>query len=68
MTHFDAWTEYDYLAEWCAKHGKDGSFGTVLPDGVSAQAMDLINEDVDAFMERVRSFRYAQCMNRRNEP
>ena len=54
-----AWEEYDSAAEWCAIRSKKGTAGDLLPTGLSAEASYLINEDPDAFSERVRASAYA---------
>ena len=53
------WAEYDALAEWCAKRGRTGAVGTMLPANVSAEVMREIDADPEAFEERVRACGYA---------
>lgn len=56
------WNEYDSAAEWCARMGVDGGYGSALPSLLSAECLALISDDVEAFMRRVREFAYAQAM------
>lgn len=56
--------EYDAAAEWCARHGLKGKPGDALPMLMSKATVDAINEDTDAFAERVRECAYALAMER----
>lgn len=58
----NAWNEYDFAAEWCAKRGISGETGSELPRNLSIEAFKLINDDIDAFVERVRGTTYALAM------
>ncbi len=60
-----AWIEYDSAAEWCARRGLKGNIGDPLPNLMSGAAVALINEDPDAFADRVRLTAYALAMNGR---
>ena len=60
----DVWREYDSAAEWCAKRGLKGAVGEPLPHLISGETVDMINDDPDAFQERVRQTAYALAMNR----
>ncbi len=54
--------EYDRAAEWYAKHGE-------LPANMGIPgAITEINEDPEAFMDRVKDFKYALAMNALNLP
>lgn len=57
-----AWHEYDDAAEWCARRGVKGSVGDLLPALMSAECAALIDDDTEAFAERVRGFAYAHAM------
>lgn len=59
------WREYDFCAEWCAKRGLTGKVGEPLPELLSDDVFALINDDTDAFAERVRSMAYALAMESR---
>ena len=54
-----AWVEYDFAAAWCAKRGIRGSVGDALPELISDECFRLINDDPEAFEERVRMTAYA---------
>lgn len=54
--------EYDAAAEWCAKRGLKGDSGCPLPNLMDSRVVEAINEDPDAFAERVRLFSYAMAM------
>lgn len=58
----NAWIEYDAAAEWCAKRGLKGKAGDPLPGLMSAEAVNLINDDPEAFETRVRDTAYALAM------
>jgi hypothetical protein len=66
MSH-DPWIEYDNAAEWCAKRGLKGKIGDPLPNLMSKAAVDLINEDPEAFEQRVRGTAYAIAMSGHEE-
>jgi hypothetical protein len=53
------WAEYDSAAWQLACQGKNGSLGDALPENLSPEALKLINEDIEAFQERVRLSAYA---------
>lgn len=57
-----AWKEYDFAAHWVAVRGLTGADGEPLPELIGDEAYRLINEDTDAFRERVRAFAYAISM------
>lgn len=57
-----AWHEYDLAAEWCAKNGSSGEVGSELPANISARTKRLIDNDTDAFADRVRLTAYAIAM------
>jgi hypothetical protein len=54
--------EYDAAADWCARRGIKGDVGDPLPDGLSAACLEAIQDDPDAFQERVRATAYAISM------
>lgn len=56
------WAEYDAVADWCASQGFTGGLGTALPDHVSVDVADLIDDDPHAFRTRVREHAYARAM------
>lgn len=56
------WGEYDSAAEWCARRGLKGADGDPLPPMLSADCLALINDDPEAFGERVRATAYALAM------
>ena len=58
--------EYDGAAEWCARRGLTGKCGDRLPDCLSGPCFAAINEDVEAFQDRVEQFAYALAMERIN--
>ncbi len=60
----DAWSEYDSAAEWCAKRGIIGRIGDRLPENLSRECYDLINDDFEAFQKRIRESAYALAMNK----
>lgn len=53
------WSEYDSAAEWCATRGLTGRYGDRLPSHLSTITKALIDDDLDAFQERVRGTAYA---------
>jgi hypothetical protein len=59
---------YDACAEWCAKRGLKGAIGDPLPDLLSKEVLDFINEDPEAFEERVRQTAYALAMGKNATP
>lgn len=59
-----AWQEYDYIAEWCAKRGLKGATGDPLPPFSGGDAVELINQDPEAFQERVQATAYALAMEK----
>jgi hypothetical protein len=54
--------EYDKACEWCAARGLTGT--GVLPL-LSAECRAAIDDDPEAFEERVRGFAYARAMESR---
>lgn len=59
------WREYDAAAEWCARRGIAGNIGDPLPELLSGDCAALINDDPEAFSERVRQTAYALAMGGR---
>jgi len=57
-----AWAELDAAADWCAARGFTGGVGTPRPHGLSVGASALVDDDPDAFAERVREHAYARAM------
>jgi hypothetical protein len=57
------WQVYDACAEWCAERGLQGKVGDSLPNLLSKEVCDLINDDQEAFERRVRQSAYARAMN-----
>ncbi len=60
----NVWKEYDRAAMDMAKRGLKGQIGDPLPNLMSAQCVDLINEDVEAFQFRIRQSAYAHSMRK----
>lgn len=60
-----AWHEYDMAALWCAERGIAGNPGDALPTNTSVRCLELINDDTDAFAERVRASAYQLSMARK---
>ena len=58
----DPWLEYDSAAKDLARKGLTGKIGDPLPLNMSKAAVDLINEDPEAFQLRVRQSAYALSM------
>jgi len=58
----DPWVEYDAAADEMARKGLSGDLGDQLPNLMSADAVELINADPEAFQKRVRAFAYARSM------
>jgi hypothetical protein len=58
----DVWDEYDRAAMDMAKRGLKGQIGDPLPNLMSAECVDLINEDVEAFQLRIRQSAYAYAI------
>lgn len=61
---YSYWAEYDSAAEWCAKRELAGKVGDPLPVGLSTGAKQLIDNDPEAFQDRVRSTAYALAMEK----
>lgn len=59
-----AWREYDMAARWCAERGLTGERGSKLPFAMTVRVVELIDDDPDAFSERVRAMAYARAMQR----
>ena len=57
------WIAYDFAAEWCAKRGHTGDIGSPLPSLIGSDTVAAINDDPDAFAERVRLTAYALAMS-----
>lgn len=60
------WEEYDDAASWCAERGIAGNDGDPLPDNLSADCFWAINDDPEAFAERIRATAYARSMEAHN--
>lgn len=58
------WVEYDGAAMDLARRGLKGEIGDPLPNLMSAEAVELINADPEAFARRVRESAYALAMER----
>ena len=59
-----AWREYDAAAKWCARRKLAGKIGDPLPTLLSADCQTLIDDDPEAFQDRVRLTAYALAMSR----
>lgn len=57
-----AWWEYRRAAEDTARKGLLGVAGDPLPLNMSRRAVELINDDQEAFQREVRLCAYAQAM------
>ena len=57
-----AWRTYDFCADWCAARGLKGTIGDPLPNLLSGDVLKLINDDPEAFEQRVRQCAYARAM------
>ena len=57
-----AWLEYDRAAMDLARRNLTGKIGDSLPLNMSGEAVDLINDDPEAFELRVRQCAYALSM------
>mgnify|MGYP001560793340 CR=1 FL=1 len=68
MLRLDDLAEYDAAATWCAKRGLKGACGDPLPGLLSVSVLDAINEDPEAFEDRVRATAYALAMEARVGP
>lgn len=55
--------EYDAAARWCAVRGFSGAPGDSLPEGLSVSCSHAIDNDPDAFMERVADTAYGLAMD-----
>ena len=62
------WAEYDAAADWCAARGLKGAIGDPLPENMSADAVQAIADDPDAFADRVRASAYRRAMLKHNPP
>jgi hypothetical protein len=62
MTNSRVWNEYDHAAMELARKGLRGDIGDPLPNLMSADSVNLINDDPEAFHERVRLSAYALAM------
>lgn len=60
------WAEYDSAAEWCAKRGIKGNEGDPLPENLSADCYAAINDDPDAWRQRINDSAYAIGMESLN--
>lgn len=60
--------EYSSIAEYCAKRGIAGNDGDQLPYFASSFAIEMINDDPEAFRQHVREHAYAIAMNKLNLP
>jgi hypothetical protein len=59
----DAWMEYDLVANDLARRGLKGEIGDPLPNLISSACDKLIQDDPEAFTERVRMSAYALAMS-----
>ena len=64
QTESDAWMEFDLVANDLARRGKKGEIGDPLPNLISSACDKLIQDDPEAFKERVRMSAYALAMSR----
>jgi hypothetical protein len=64
QTESVAWMEYDLVANDLARRGKKGEIGDPLPNLISSACDKLIQDDPEAFKERVRMSAYALAMSR----
>lgn len=62
----DIWAEYDSAAAYLAKRGMLGIAGDALPDGLSVSCQRLIDDDPEAFEQRVKETGYAIAMGNLN--
>lgn len=62
------WAEYDAAAMDMARRGLKGAIGDPLPNLMSAEAVQLINADPEAFERRVRESAYGLAMSKLNLP
>ena len=58
-----AWAEYDSAAKYLADKGLTGAPGDPLPALLSTEVHNLVNDDIEAFQQRVNDFAYANSMN-----
>ena len=56
--------EWDAAAEWCARRGYRGVEGEPLPELISSEVHDYINEHPDEFEQAVTDAGYALAMER----
>lgn len=59
-----AWQEYTAAAEYLAVRGLIGAQGDPLPMNMSKEAVELINEDPEAFQREVQACAYANAMTK----
>jgi hypothetical protein len=60
----DAWKAYDAVANDLARRGLKGEVGDPLPNLISSACDKLIQDDPEAFQERVRMSAYALAMSK----
>lgn len=61
------WAEYDSTAEWCAKRHLDGELGSLLPENLSVEVLNEINNHPEEFAQRVRDMAYSLNMEQRKK-
>lgn len=61
------WAVYDSCAEWCAKRGLKGKIGDPLPNLLDSRVVKLINDDPEAFEQRVRDTAYALAIEKHGD-
>jgi hypothetical protein len=62
--HGHVWREYDQIAEDMAKRGLTGEVGQPLPMYISTLAYNMINDDLEAFQQRVKDCAYMLAMQK----
>lgn len=62
--NWNPWREYVDAAWWCAARNLKGKIGDPLPELLSREALEFINEDPEAFESYVRMSAYALAMRR----
>lgn len=60
--YMNHWLTYDAAAMDLARKGLTGAIGDSLPLCMSAETVQLINDDPEAFQRRVRQSAYALAM------
>jgi hypothetical protein len=64
QTESDVWIEYEMVANDLARRGLKGKIGDPLPNLISSACDKLIQDDPEAFAERVRMSAYALAMSK----